>query len=59
MVVLVLAQREQSRVGGGRCPFFSSSCLSLILSLMRIKKMGQDRILAEARKNLEDSAPKL
>ena len=37
----------------GRCPFFS------ILSLMRIKKMGQDRILAEARKNLEDSAPKL
>ena len=40
MVVLVLAQRGQSRVGGGRCPFFSSSCLSLILSLMRIKKMG-------------------
>ena len=37
----------------GRCPFFS------ILSLMRIKKMGQDRILAEAKKNLEDSAPKL
>ena len=37
----------------GRCPFFS------ILSLMRIKKMGQDRILAEARKNLEDSTPKL
>ena len=37
----------------GRCSFFS------ILSLMRIKKMGQDRILAEARKNLEDSTPKL
>ena len=37
----------------GRCPFFS------ILSLMRIKKMGQDRILAEAKKNLEDSTPKL
>ena len=38
----VLVGQSDSRVGWqeGRCPFFSSSCLSLILSLMRIKKMG-------------------